>query len=135
MWLKKLWSDWLLTGLFIFLLGVLLFMSGYLRGCNVATQKAYAEKMEIINQHQSAILQAEQQYTQQLQTAWAEKQKWFDFAQIQSSKLAKTMQELDKTQQQLQEQVNHVVQKDGNHFNGIGADSVRLYNQAHGYTH
>ena len=62
----------------------------YQNGFQTASKKAAAEKAGIIATYQAAALSAEQQYSAALAEAAADKQKWFDFAQAQSAKLAKT---------------------------------------------
>ena len=69
----------------------------YQNGFQTASKKAAAEKAGIIATYQAAALSAEQQYSAALAEAAADKQKWFDFAQAQSAKLAKAMQAIDAT--------------------------------------
>ena len=69
--------------------------------------------------------------------AAADKQKWFDFAQAQSAKLAKTMQAIDAEQGRLKQEIPDAIAKDekssGACHSGLGAHSLRLYNRALGY--
>lgn len=111
-----------------------LYAAGYRAGSKTAARAAAAEKAEIIGICQNAALAAEQQYTEKLAEVAAEKQKWFDFAQNQSAKLAAANRELDARAAAIKEQIPHAVEKDGSGFTGIGADSLRQYGRAFGYT-
>ena len=75
---------------------------------------------------------------QQLQNAQADKQKWYDFAQRQSSQLAQATQTLDAQAALLQKDIPHAIAQDaasgGHCHSGLGADSLRLYRRALGYT-
>ncbi|QEY23521.1 MULTISPECIES: hypothetical protein [Neisseriaceae] len=105
----------------------------YFCGYQAAAKQADADKAEIIATYQASALAAEQQYAAKLAEAAAEKQKWMDFAQQQSRDLAAAYQEIDRQAAQLEKQIDETVQKDGGGFNGIGSDSVRLYNRALGH--
>lgn len=105
----------------------------YFFGYQVAEKQAEADKAEIIATYQASALAAEQLYTEKLKAANEEKQRWFDFAQQQSRDLAAAYQQIDRQTAQLEKQIDETVQKDGSRFNGIGADSVQLYNRAIGH--
>ena len=105
----------------------------YFSGYQAAAKQAETDKAEIIATYQASALAAEQIYTEKLKAAHQEKQRWFDFAQQQSRDLAAAYQKIDRQAVQLEKQIDETVQKDGSRFNGIGADSVRLYNRALGY--
>ena len=109
------------------------YFAGRIDGHRAATETAEKEKAEIISTYQAAALSAEIKYSEKLAEAAAEKQKWFDFAQDQSAKLAAVNRQLDIQTAKLQEQIPNAVQNDGNGFTGIGTDSLRIYNQALGY--
>lgn len=111
-----------------------LYFAGRIDGYRTATEAAEKEKAEIIGTYQAAALAAEIQYSEKLAEAAAEKQKWFDFAQAQSVKLAAANRALDVKTAQLQEQISHAIKKDGDAFSGIGPDSLREYNRAFGYS-
>lgn len=118
----------------LFVVSVLaIYFAGRLDGHRTATEAAEKEKAEIIGTYQAAALSAEIKYSEKLAEAAAEKQKWFDFAQDQSAKLAAANRQLDIQTAKLQEQIPNAVQNDGNGFTGIGADSLHLYNRAFGY--
>lgn len=109
----------------------------YQAGFQTASKKAAAEKAQIIATYQAAALSAEQQYSEKLAEAAAEKQKWFDFARVQSTKLAAATRALDAEQSRLKQEIPDAIAKDESNgvcFSGLGADSLRLYNRAHGYT-
>lgn len=110
-----------------------LYFAGRIDGYRTAQAEAEQDKQEIIGIYQGAALAAEQQYSEKLAEAAAEKQKWFDFAQAQSVKLAAANRALDVKTAQLQEQISHAIKKDGDAFSGIGPDSLREYNRAFGY--
>lgn len=105
----------------------------YFCGYQAAAKQAETDKAEIIATYQASALAAEQLYTEKLKAANEEKQKWMDFAQAQSRDLAAAYQQIDRQAVQLEKQINETVQKDGSRFNGIGADSVQLYNRALGH--
>ena len=109
------------------------YFAGRIDGHRTAMQAAEKEKAEIIGTYQAAALSAEIKYSEKLAEAAAEKQKWFDFAQDQSAKLAAANRQLDIQTAKLQEQIPNAVKNDGNGFTGIGADSLHLYNRALGY--
>lgn len=118
----------------LFIAAVLaIYFAGRLDGCRTSMKAAEKEKAEIIGTYQAAALSAEIRYSEKLAEAAAEKQKWFDFAQDQSAKLAAANRQLDIQTAKLQEQIPNAVQNDGNSFTGIGADSLRIYNRAFGY--
>lgn len=102
-------------------------------GYQAAAKQSEADKAEIIATYQASALAAEQLYTEKLKAANEEKQRWFDFAQQQSRDLAAAYQQIDRQAVQLEKQINETVQKDGSRFNGMGADSVQLYNRAFGH--
>lgn len=105
----------------------------YFSGHHDASLKAKQERAEIIATYQASALAAEQLYAEKLKAANEEKQRWFDFAQQQSLDLAAAYQQIDRQAVQLEKQIDETVQKDGSRFNGIGADSVQLYNRALGH--
>ncbi|TFU99092.1 hypothetical protein E4T85_22235, partial [Bacillus stratosphericus] len=80
------------------------YFAGRIDGHRTATEAAEKEKAAIIGIYQSAALAAETQYSEKLAEAAAEKQKWFDFAQHQSVKLAEANRRLDIQTAKLQEQ-------------------------------
>lgn len=105
----------------------------YFCGYKSSAKKAEAEKAEIIATYQASALVAEQLYTEKLKAANEEKQRWFDFAQVQSRDLATAYQQIGRQAAQLEKQIDETVQKDGSRFNGLGANSVQLYNRALGH--
>lgn len=105
----------------------------YFCGYQSSAKKAEAEKAEVIATYQASALVAEQLYTEKLKAANEEKQRWFDFAQAQSRDLATAYQQIGRQAAQLEKQIDETVQKDGNRFNGLGTNSVQLYNRALGH--
>ena len=82
-------------------------------------------------------LVAEQAYSAKLAEVSAEKQKWHDFAQQQSVKLAETSRQLDTQTTRIKQEIANAVKNDqssGRCYSGIGAGSLQLYKQALGYT-
>ena len=70
---------------------------------------------------------------QQLQNAQADKQKWYDFAQHQSSKLAMANQQLTAQAELLKQEISNAIKNDDSNgvcFSGLGHDSLRIYQQA-----
>ena len=100
----------------------------YFCGYKTSAKKAEAEKAKVIATYQASALVAEQLYTEKLKAANEEKQRWFDFAQAQSRDLATAYQQIGRQAAQLEKQIDETVQKDGNRFNGLGTNSVQLYN-------
>ena len=81
-------------------------------------------------------LAAEQAYSAKLQEAMAERQKWHDFAQAQSVKLAETSRRLDTQTAHIKQEIANAVKNDqgsGHCYSGLGAGSLQLYRQALGY--
>lgn len=105
----------------------------YFCGYQSSAKKAEAEKAEVIATYQASALAAEQLYTEKLKAANEEKQRWFDFAQAQSRDLANAYRQIDRQAAKLEKQIDETVQKDGNRFNGLGTNSVQLYNRALGH--
>ena len=70
---------------------------------------------------------------QQLQNAQANKQKWYDFAQLQSSNLAQANQQLTAQSELLKQEISNAIKNDDSNgvcFSGLGNDSLRIYQQA-----
>ena len=75
---------------------------------------------------------------QQLQNAQADKQKWYDFAQHQSSNLALANQQLTAQAELLKQEITNAIQNDNSNgvcFSGLGNDSLHIYQKALGYAH
>lgn len=130
MWktLSPVWQT-LISTLLLVAVVLVLYFSGY----QAASNQAKTDKAEIIATYQASALAAEQLYAEKLKAANEEKQRWFDFAQQQSRDLAAAYQQIDRQAAQWEKQIDETVQKDGSRFNGIGADSVQLYNRAIGH--
>ena len=114
------WRAWMVLGI-------------WLNGYHYAADKADAKQTALITAYQNSSMAAAKQYADELKKAQAETKRWHDFAQRQSIELASALSELDKTKNTLQEQTHDAIQKDGNGFNGIGSNSLHLYNRAFGY--
>ena len=130
MWktLSPVWQT-LISALLLVAAVLVLYFCGY----QAAAKKAKTDQAEIIATYQASALAAEHLYAEKLKAANAEKQRWFDFAQQQSRDLAAAYQQIDRQAEQLEKQIDETVQKDGSRFNGMGADSVQLYNRAIGH--
>ena len=106
-------------------------------GYGHAKRAGEAQIAAIRQQAAADALAAEQHYSTKLAEAAVEKQKWFDFAQVQSSKLAAATRALDAEQARLKQEIPDALQRDeqntGACHSGLGAHSLRLYNRAHGY--
>ncbi|WP_274571571.1 hypothetical protein [Neisseria leonii] len=113
------------------------YTGGRADGRRLAEAAADREKAELTAAHQAAALAAEQEYAAKLAEAAAEKQKWFDFARKQSAELAAALNRLDIQTAKIEKEIPNAVQKDNDRaavpYNGIGPDSLRLYNRALGY--
>ena len=99
--------------------------------------KAKTEMAAVAAAHQLAQLEAERAYSAKLAEVAAERQKWVDFAQSQSMKLAEANRRLDTKTTQIKQEIPHAIARDnsaGGCHSGLGADSLRLYRQAFGYS-
>ena len=100
--------------------------------------KAKAEMAAVAAAHQQAQLEAERAYSAKLAEVAAERQKWVDFAQDQSVKLAEAKHRLDRQTTHIKQEIPHAIARDqkstGGCHSGLGADSLRLYRQAFGYS-
>lgn len=70
---------------------------------------------------------------QQLQNTQADKQKWYDFAQHQSTKLALANQQLTAQAELLKQEISNAIKNDDSNgvcFSGLSHDSLRIYQQA-----
>ncbi|BBI91165.1 putative conserved hypothetical protein [Serratia symbiotica str. Tucson] len=68
-----------------------------------------------------------------LQAALAKQAELAEQARLLSLSLEATQRQLATTQQQLKKRIAHAVQTDGQHFTGLGPDSLRLYRAVLGY--
>ena len=119
------------------LLAAALAAVGYRAGYLKRDAAAKLEAARIQQVHDAARLKAEQEYSAALAAAAAEKQRWFDYAQAQSARLAATERGLEQKQHAIRQEIPHAIRKDnadGRCFGGLGTDSLRLYRQALGYT-
>ena len=100
--------------------------------------KAKTEMAAVAAAHQQAQLEAERAYSAKLAEVAAERQKWVDFAQSQSVKLAEAKHRLDRQTTHIKQEIPHAIARDqkstGGCHSGLGADSLRLYRQAFGYS-
>lgn len=99
--------------------------------------KAKTEMAAVVAAHQLAQLEAERAYSAKLAEVAAERQKWVDFAQSQSVKLAEANRLLDTKTTHIKQEIPHAIARDnsaGGCHSGLGADSLRLYRQAFGYS-
>ena len=99
--------------------------------------KAKTEMAAVAAAHQQAQLEAERAYSAKLAEVAAERQKWVDFAQSQSVKLAEAKHRLDRQTTHIKQEIPHAIARDqkstGSCHSGLGADGLRLYRQALGY--
>ena len=109
-------------------------------GYGHAKRAGEAQIAAIRQQAAADALAAEQHYSTKLAEAAVEKQKWYDFAQRQSSRLAQATQELDAQAALLKKEIPDAIAQDtanaassGHCHSGLGAHSLRLYNRALGY--
>ncbi|QMT39980.1 hypothetical protein [Neisseria shayeganii] len=126
-WLRRLWPLWV-----VLLAAGLAYRAGYLKRDTAAEAEMAAVKAE----WRQKQLAAELAYRAQLAAAAAEKQRWHDFAQVQSQKLAHTYARLDGQAGRMKQEIADVVQSDaaaGACVGGLGPDSLRLYRRALGY--
>ena len=99
--------------------------------------RAKTEMAAVAAAHQLAQLEAERAYSAKLAEVAAARQKWVDFAQSQSVKLAEANRRLDTKTTHIKQEIPHAIARDnraGGCHSGLGADSLRLYRQAFGYS-
>ena len=109
----------------------------YRAGYQNRDTKAVAEAAKVAAEYKEAQLKAEQAYSARLAAVAAEKQRWFDFAQEQSGKLTEANRRLDSQTTRIKQEIPHAIARDnsaGGCYSGLGADSLRLYRQAFGYS-
>ncbi|QRQ83222.1 hypothetical protein JQU52_10255 [Paralysiella testudinis] len=106
-------------------------------GYSSAKRAGEAQLAALRQEYAAQALAAEQQYSAKLAEAAEQQQKWYDFAQHQSSKLAQATQTLDAQAALLQKEIPYAIAQDaasgGHCHSGLGADSLRLYRRALGY--
>lgn len=123
---------WLKYGLPVCLLiaaAGLIYRAGYAK----AQREAELEQGRLKEQYRTAQLAAAQDSAAKLKQAADEKQKWFDFAQAQSVKLAEAYRRLDVQTASIEKDIANAVEQDGSSFSGIGTRSLHIYKRAHGY--
>lgn len=123
---------------FIYALGIgAVLLSTYGAGYTYARRLYRAEIAAMRQRHTEQSLAAEQAYSAKLAEVAAEKQRWFDFAQEQSAKLADATRLLNTRTTQIKQEIPHAIARDQNSGHcpaGLGADSLRLYRRALGYS-
>ena len=105
-------------------------------GWAIAKSVCRAYELTLKNQYAAEKLAAEKQHSEALQQALAEQQKWQLFAQQQGIQLAQTRQQIDLQAARTQKEIPHAIKQDNmgaTAYNGIGNDSLHLYNRAFGY--
>lgn len=109
----------------------------YRAGYQNRDTKAVAEAAKVEAEYKEAQLKAEQAYSAQVAAMAAEKQRWFDYAQEQTVKLAAANRRLDSKTTHIKQEIPHAIARDqkstGGCHSGLGADGLRLYRQALGY--
>lgn len=128
----SLWKK-LLPLLLALAVAAICYRAGYLN----RDGKAKTEMAAVAAAHQQAQLETERAYSAKLAEVAAERQKWVDFAQSQSVKLAEANRRLDTKTTQIKQEIPHAIARDnsaGGCHSGLGADSLRLYRQALGYS-
>ena len=119
------------------LLALTVAATGYRAGYLNRDGRAKTEMAAVAAAHQLAQLEAERAYSAKLAEVAAERQKWVDFAQSQSVKLAEANRRLDTKTTHIKQEIPHAIARDkstGGCYSGLGADSLRLYRQAFGYS-
>lgn len=122
----------------IYALGISLLLGSVYGAGYTHARRQYHTKIAAMQQrYTEQSLAAEQAYSAKLAESAAEKQRWYDFSQEQSVKLAAATRTLDTKQANLKQEIPHAVQQDqssGRCYSGLGADSLHLYRRAFGYT-
>lgn len=131
---------WLMFRKYRYIGSLLLLIGGlsltWLSGYGTAKSKYQAKISALQADYAQQTAKREQQLNQQLQAALSEQHKWQQFSQEQGVKLAQAQQKLDRQAVQQQKEIKHVIEKDkesGIVYNGIGDDSLQIYNRALGY--
>lgn len=122
----------------IYALGISLLLGSVYGAGYTHARRQYRTKIAAMQQrYTEQSLAAEQAYSAKLAATAAEKQRWYDFSQEQSIKLAAATRALDARQTNLKQEIPHAVQQDqssGRCHSGLGAGSLRLYRRAFGYS-
>ena len=108
----------------------------YQTGYRAAEVKKSAEIAVIHANHLAGLLAAEQAHNAKLEQAAAEWQQRLESAEWQARALAVAKNELIRQSETLRGKIHATVKQDearGGCINGLGPDSLRLYNQALGY--
>lgn len=122
----------LLPILALLALAAMSYRAGYLN----RDAKAVAAAAKVEAEYKEAQLKAEQAYNARLAAVAAEKQRWFDYAQEQTAKLADANRRLDSQTVRIKQEIPHAIARDqstGSCRSGLGSDGLRLYRQALGY--
>jgi hypothetical protein len=100
-----------------------------------AAQSKTDEKVRIglVADYEKQLGKFKDQWAAELATALRDKQALEQQANQVGTALLETRAQLVRTQQQLKQEIPHVVQADGVHWTGIGPASLRLYTQNLGY--
>ena len=122
----------------LYALGIgLTLASVYGAGYTHARRIYRGEIAQLQQRHTEQALAAEQAYNAKVAEISAERQKWYDFAQGQSAKLAETTRQLDTQTTRIKQEIANAVKNDQSSsrcYSGLGAGSLQLYKQALGYT-
>ncbi|MFO3875764.1 hypothetical protein ACUNGE_02400 [Serratia sp. IR-2025] len=107
------------------------------QGYNTGYGKAELHYQEKLSRQKSAWETERRQLAEKnqavLQAALAKQAELAEQARLLSLSLEAAQRQLATTQQQLKKRIAHAVQTDGQHFTGLGPDSLRLYRAVLGY--
>jgi hypothetical protein len=90
-------------------------------------------RIGLVADYEKQLGKFKDQWAAELATALRDKQALEQQANQVGTALLETRAQLVRTQQQLKQEIPHVVQADGVHWTGIGPASLRLYTQNLGY--
>ncbi|WP_199052399.1 hypothetical protein [Aquitalea sp. ASV15] len=91
-------------------------------------------RLGLVADYEKQLGKFKDQWAAELATALRDKQALEQQANQVGAALLDTRAQLARTQQQLKQEIPHVVQADGPRWTGIGPASLRLYSQNLGYT-
>jgi len=106
---------------------------GYEAGAADQSKTDEKVRLSLVADYEKQLGKFKDQWADELSTALRDKQLLEQQANQVGTALLETRAQLARTQQQLKQEIPHVVQADGVHWTGIGPASLRLYSQNLGY--
>nr|WP_241391889.1 hypothetical protein [Serratia proteamaculans]ULG15993.1 hypothetical protein 591p_00142 [Serratia proteamaculans] len=113
--------------------GWLLHHQGYAQGYDLAELRYQGKLSRQQSAWESERREVAEKNQAVLQAALDKQEELVEQARLLSLSLEASQRQLATTQQQLKKRIAHAVQTDGQHFTGLGPDSLRLYRAVLGY--